>query len=88
VGHFGGYTQKTKYENGTTPGSKGLNISPVVGKFIEDNLVVGSSLSFIISNAENDQGFENKSNGYGAGALLGNISQLVMPVSMFSCKED
>ncbi|MFC0774636.1 outer membrane beta-barrel protein [Terrimonas alba] len=69
-GDVSGYTYKTEWENAIDQKSKGLNISPVFGKFIKDNLVVGGSLSYSVSNTENDPGTENKAHGYGAGVFI------------------
>ena len=52
-GDIGGSVQKTKSGDVTTNKQSGINISPVFGKAIKENLVVGLNASFGIYNNEN-----------------------------------
>jgi hypothetical protein len=72
-GDLGGSTQKTKKDGNTTNNQNGLNISPVFGKAIKENLVLGADVGFGLYennylglNPSTDQ----RSNSYHAGIFL------------------
>jgi hypothetical protein len=73
-GDIGGSTQTTK-RNGTKVGSQdGLTISPVFGKAIKENLILGGDVGFNLyenNNNPNSTTFSGqKNNSYGAGIFL------------------
>jgi hypothetical protein len=72
-GDLGGSTQKTKKDGLTTNNQNGLNISPVFGKAIKENLILGADIGFGLYennysalNPSTDQ----RSNSYHAGVFL------------------
>lgn len=70
-GDIGGSVQKTKSGDVTTNKQSGINISPVVGKAIKDNLVLGVNAGFGINNNDYPMGnteYDTKS--YNAGVFL------------------
>lgn len=71
-GDIGGSTQKATYSNSTDVSKQnGLNISPVYGKAIKENLVLGLSASInIYNNKSTGSGSEVKQNSYGAAVFI------------------
>jgi hypothetical protein len=64
------YTQKVNYDTGSDFKGTSINVSPVFGKFIKDNLVVGTNLGFSLSDSENDLYVDNKITTYQAGVFI------------------
>jgi len=69
-GDISAFTQKTELENSSNIKSNGINLSPVFGKFIKDNFVVGGNIGIGISDAESDLIIESKIRSYSAGAFV------------------
>lgn len=70
-GDVSGATQKTKSENETISKQSGINISPVFGKAIRNNLVLGVNVGFnILNNDVPPSNGEYESKGYNAGLFL------------------
>lgn len=69
-GDIAASSQKTKYDNGNDRESKALTITPVFGKFVRDNLVVGGSLSFSRNRTVNDFSVMTRFNNYGASVFM------------------
>jgi len=69
-GDIGVYTQKVNYDSGSDLKGTIINVFPVFGKFIKDNLVVGTNLGFSLSNSENDLYIDNKITTYQAGVFI------------------
>src|SRR5690349_21291248 len=70
-GDLGFSTQTSKNPGGKTDQS-GFNISPVFGKAVKENLVVGGRLNFAYAHIDNYEGpgSEFKSSTYGVGAFI------------------
>jgi len=72
-GDISGSTQKTKIGDMTINKQSGINISPVFGKAIKDNLVLGANAGLgLVENKNWNGGSSNKtkSNAYNAGVFL------------------
>ena len=69
-GDLSGYTQKTKPETGSGYKTSGVTISPVFGKFIKDNLVLGGSVGYSLTESKNDLDIQNKANAYHGGVFI------------------
>jgi len=65
-GDIGGSTQKTKTDGVTSDKQSGINISPVIGKAIKDNLVLGINAGINLYKDENT----TNTNSYSAGVFL------------------
>jgi hypothetical protein len=65
-GDIGGSTQKTKTDGVTSDKQSGINISPVIGKAIKENLVLGINAGVTIYHAENT----TNTSSYSAGVFL------------------
>ncbi len=68
-GNLSGSTQTTKQPGVDDVVQNGFGISPVVGKFIKDNLVVGGRLNFGIG-TQKSAGDKYNSKSYGAGVFV------------------
>lgn len=80
-GNVGGSTQKTKNSGTTVSSQNGLAISPVFGKAIKENLVVGADIAFVLSennsSAPNPSLYSNyRSTSYGAGVFVRKYKQI------------
>jgi hypothetical protein len=70
-GDIGGSIQKTKSGDITTNKQNGINISPVFGKAIKDNLIFGVNAGFGIYNNDNPvNNWEYNTNSYNAGVFV------------------
>ena len=69
-GDIGVYTQNVNYETGSDVKGTSINVSPVFGKFIKDNLVVGTNLGFSLSDSKNDLAIDYKITTYQAGIFI------------------
>jgi len=71
-GDIGGGISKTKSADTTYSKQNGLTISPVFGKAIRENLVLGVDLSTVIYTADNPSGssYNQKNRFYGGGVFL------------------
>lgn len=69
-GDISGSTQKTKSGDMTTNKQKGINISPVIGKAIKDNLVLGMNAGFSIYEMDNENNYDYNADFYNAGVFL------------------
>jgi hypothetical protein len=70
-GDIGGSIQKTKSGGITTNKQNGINISPVFGKAIKDNLIFGVNAGFGIYNNDNPVNkWEYNTNSYNAGVFV------------------
>jgi hypothetical protein len=73
-GDLGGSTQTTKRNDVEINNQKGLTISPVFGKAIKENLILGGDIGFNLyenNNGPNSSSFTtNKNNSYGAGVFI------------------
>jgi hypothetical protein len=70
-GDISASTQNTKSQNQTSSKQNGVLISPVFGKAIKDNLILGvhAGVGFYNNNYDNDN-MKSKSNSYNAGIFL------------------
>jgi hypothetical protein len=68
-GDIGGSTQKTQTGNQEAFRQWGISLSPVYGKAIKDNLILGGDLTFAYSEYDNI-GSEQRINVYGGGVFL------------------
>jgi hypothetical protein len=71
-GDISGSTQKTKTGGITTNKQNGITISPVFGKAIKDNLVLGMNVGFSIYEMDNSNGspYDYNADFYNAGIFL------------------
>jgi hypothetical protein len=70
-GDIGGSAQKTKEGDITTNKQNGINISPVFGKAIKDNLILGVNTGIGIANNDNPvNNWEYNTNSYNAGVFV------------------
>ena len=71
-GDISGSTQKTKIGDITTNKQNGITISPVFGKAIKDNLVLGMNVGFGIYEMDNSNGnnYSQNADFYNAGVFL------------------
>jgi hypothetical protein len=69
-GNIGGATAKTKSADTIYGKQNFVNISPVFGKAIKDNLIVGCLIDFNLSEGRNYANAEQETNTYGAGIFL------------------
>src|SRR5262245_29001873 len=77
-GDIGGSTAKTKSADTTYSKQNGFYISPVFGKAIRENLILGFDLVTNIYNNENaaSVGYDQKHRSYGGGVFLRKYKQL------------
>lgn len=80
-GNIGGSTQKTKSGGSTVNNQNGLTISPVFGKAIKENLIIGADLGFSFyesnSSPTNPSLYaENRNDQYGAGVFIRKYKQI------------
>lgn len=69
-GNLNGNMQTTETGSNSTFRSKGFTISPVFGKFIKENLVLGAEAGFGLSKYETSHGYEQKTDYYSIGTFL------------------
>jgi hypothetical protein len=73
-GDIGGSTQTTKRNGTKVNNQEGLTISPVFGKAIKENFIVGGDAGFILFNNENNPASgtftRQKNSSYGAGIFI------------------
>jgi hypothetical protein len=70
-GDISGSTLQTKSDDILTNKQNGINISPVFGKAIKDNLILGVNAGFGISKTDNPvNDWQNNSNSYSAGVFV------------------
>lgn len=69
-GSISGNTQKTEQTDGTIYKSNGINISPVFGKAIKENLILGGRAWVLSQNNDDNYIRDRKFRAYGAGVFL------------------
>lgn len=72
-GNIGGSTQKTSRDGTTINSHDGLNISPVIGKAIKENLILGADagFGFYENNSSGPWPYtDQRNNSYGAGIFI------------------
>ena len=91
-GNIGGSTQKTLRDRNKVNDQDNLYISPVFGKAIRENLIVGADAGFGLfennNSGANSMYSDSRNRSYGAGIFISKYKPIGKSDFLFFCKED